>query len=47
MHELYATPEATHRFAKRFSHYKDFYARFDGLIFSKLGFGTFKKEPYK
>jgi aryl-alcohol dehydrogenase-like predicted oxidoreductase len=43
----YATPEATHRFAKRFSHYKDFYVRHEGLIFSKLGFGTFKKEPYK
>jgi len=42
-----ATPEATYNFAKRFSHYKDFYARHDGLIFSKLGFGTFKKEPYK
>lgn len=43
----YATPEATHRFAKRFSHYKDFYAKHEGLLFSKLGFGTFKKEPYK
>lgn len=47
MRKLYATPEATHQFAKRFAHYKDFYARYDGLIFSKLGFGTFKKEPYK
>ncbi|MDD3342987.1 MAG: aldo/keto reductase [Sulfurospirillaceae bacterium] len=44
---MYATPNATYNFAKRFSHYKDFYARFDGLIISKLGFGTFKKEPYK
>jgi len=43
----HATPEATYGFAKRFAHYKDFYVRFDGLIFSKLGFGTFKKEPYK
>ena len=43
----FATPEATYRFAKRFSHYKDFYMRHNGLIFSKLGFGTFKKEPYK
>lgn len=43
----YATPEATYQFAKRFSHYKDFYIRHDGLVFSKLGFGTFKKEPYK
>lgn len=43
----HATPEATYGFAKRFAHYKDFYARHDGLIFSKLGFGTFKKEPYK
>lgn len=47
MRKVYATAEATHQFAKRFSHYKDFYARFDDLIFSKLGFGTFKKEPYK
>lgn len=43
----HATAEATYTFAKRFAHYKDFYARHDGLIFSKLGFGTFKKEPYK
>ena len=47
MRLTHATPEATYRFAKRFAHYKDFYARHDGLIFSKLGFGTFKKEPYK
>lgn len=47
MRFISATPEATYQFAKRFSHYKDFYARHDGLIFSKLGFGTFKKEPYK
>lgn len=43
----HATPEATYGFAKRFAHYKDFYTRHNGLIFSKLGFGTFKKEPYK
>jgi len=43
----YATPEATHRFAKRFAQYKDFYMAHNGLLFSKLGFGTFKKEPYK
>ena len=43
----FATPEATYRFAKRISHYKDFYMRHNGLVFSKLGFGTFKKEPYK
>lgn len=47
MHSFYATSEATYLFAKRFSHYKDFYTKHDGLIFSKLGFGTFKKEPYK
>lgn len=47
MHKPYATPEATYHFAKRFSHYKDFYIRHNELIFSKLGFGTFKKEPYK
>lgn len=44
---MFATPQATYQFAKRFSHYKDFYARHDELIISKLGFGTFKKEPYK
>ncbi len=43
----YATPEATHQFAKRFSHYTEFYMRHEGLLFSKLGFGTFMKEPYK
>lgn len=47
MRFTHATPEATYGFAKRFAHYKDFYVRHDGLIFSKLGFGTFKKEPYK
>ncbi|MBP1679825.1 MAG: Aldo keto red family protein [Proteobacteria bacterium] len=47
MRFTHATPEATYGFAKRFAHYKDFYTRYDGLIFSKLGFGTFKKEPYK
>jgi len=47
MGKVYATAEATHHFAKRFAHYKDFYTKFDDLIFSKLGFGTFKREPYK
>ena len=47
MRFTHATPEATYGFAKRFAHYKDFYTKYDGLIFSKLGFGTFKKEPYK
>lgn len=47
MRSSHATPEASYQFAKRFSHYKDFYIRHNGLIFSKLGFGTFKKEPYK
>ena len=47
MRFTHATPESTYGFAKRFAHYKDFYARHDGLIFSKLGFGTFKNEPYK
>ncbi|MCD8478370.1 MAG: aldo/keto reductase, partial [Sulfurospirillum sp.] len=31
----------------RFAQYKDFYMAHNGLLFSKLGFGTFKKEPYK
>ncbi|MDR0580298.1 MAG: aldo/keto reductase [Campylobacteraceae bacterium] len=44
---MYATSEATYGFAKKFSHYKDFYIKHNDLYFSKLGFGTFKKEPYK
>ncbi len=47
MRHSHATPEGSYQFAKRFAHYKDFYIRHNGLIFSKLGFGTFKKEPYK
>ncbi|HGZ71301.1 MAG TPA: aldo/keto reductase, partial [Nitratifractor sp.] len=43
----YATPEGTLEYAKEFSNYKDFYTRSNGLIFSKLGLGTFIKEPYK
>lgn len=42
-----ATTEATYDFAKRFSNYKDFYIKSNDLIFSKLGLGTFNKEPYK
>jgi aryl-alcohol dehydrogenase-like predicted oxidoreductase len=42
-----ATPEDTLNFAKKFSNYKDFYTKHNGLIFSKLGLGTFNKEPYK
>ena len=42
-----ATPTDTLEFAKKFSHYKDFYTQSNGLIFSKLGIGTFNKEPYK
>ncbi|MDT8339514.1 MAG: aldo/keto reductase [Sulfurimonas sp.] len=43
----YATQDATLSFAKRFSNYKDFYYKYDNLVFSKLGIGTFNKEPYK
>ncbi|MDR1555385.1 MAG: aldo/keto reductase [Campylobacteraceae bacterium] len=43
---MHATNEATYGFAQKFSHYKDFYVRYNDLYFSKLGFGTFKKEPY-
>ena len=42
-----ATSEATLNFAKQFSNYKDFYIKHNDLIFSKLGLGTFNKEPYK
>jgi len=44
---LVATKEDTYNFAKKFSHYKDFYIQSNELIFSKLGLGTFNKEPYK
>lgn len=42
-----ATLEATCEFAKKFSYYKDFYIKHNNLFFSKLGLGTFNKEPYK
>ncbi|WP_072679563.1 aldo/keto reductase [Arcobacter sp. LA11] len=42
-----ATSKSTHNFAKKFSHYKDFYIKHNNLVFSKLGLGTFNKEPYK
>ena len=42
-----ATKEATYNFAKKFSTYKDFYTLSNELVFSKLGLGTFNKEPYK
>jgi aryl-alcohol dehydrogenase-like predicted oxidoreductase len=42
-----ATKESTYNFAKKFSTYKDFYTISNGLVFSKLGLGTFNKEPYK
>ncbi|MGM0624124.1 MAG: aldo/keto reductase, partial [Campylobacterota bacterium] len=45
--ENFATPQATHKFAKRFNYYRDFYLEHDRLLFSKLGMGTFIKEPYK
>ena len=43
----YATKETTYEFAKKFSNYKDFYTMHNNLVFSKLGIGTFNKEPYK
>ena len=44
---MIATLEATYSFAKKFPHYKDFYIKHNDLVFSKLGLGTFNKEPYK
>jgi aryl-alcohol dehydrogenase-like predicted oxidoreductase len=44
---MIATFDATYNFAKKFSHYKDFYIKHNNLVFSKLGLGTFNKEPYK
>ncbi|AXX93197.1 aldo/keto reductase [Malaciobacter molluscorum LMG 25693] len=43
----YATAQSTLNYAKKFSHYQDFYIKHNDLIFSKLGLGTFNKEPYK
>lgn len=43
----FATLQSTLDFAKKFSHYKDFYIKHNDLIFSKLGLGTFNPEPYK
>ncbi|RXJ87866.1 aldo/keto reductase [Arcobacter sp. CECT 8985] len=43
----YATPQSTYNFAKKFSSYKDFYVKHNDLVFSRLGLGTFNKEPYK
>jgi aryl-alcohol dehydrogenase-like predicted oxidoreductase len=42
-----ATKEDTLEFAKRYANYKDFFIQSNNLIFSKLGLGTFNKEPYK
>lgn len=42
-----ATSQATYNYATKFSTYKDFYIKHNNLIFSKLGLGTFNKEPYK
>jgi aryl-alcohol dehydrogenase-like predicted oxidoreductase len=44
---MIATFDATLNFAKKFPHYKDFYIKHNDLVFSKLGLGTFNKEPYK
>ncbi|MGE4383883.1 MAG: aldo/keto reductase [Arcobacter sp.] len=44
---MIATFDDTYNFAKKFAHYKDFYVKHNNLIFSKLGLGTFNKEPYK
>jgi len=43
----FATLEDTNNYAKKYSNYKDFYIKHNDLIFSKLGLGTFNKEPYK
>ncbi|MDD5406619.1 MAG: aldo/keto reductase [Sulfurovaceae bacterium] len=42
-----ATHEKTLKYAKGFSQYKGFYAQHRNLLFSKLGLGTFRPEPYK
>lgn len=42
-----ATFKDTQNFASNFTQYKDFYVKHNDLVFSKLGLGTFNKEPYK
>jgi aryl-alcohol dehydrogenase-like predicted oxidoreductase len=42
-----ATYEGTARFATRLGGRKDFYALSQDLVFSSLGLGTFRKEPYR
>ena len=42
-----ATYEGTARFASRKGVRADFYALSQGLVFSSLGLGTFRKEPYR
>ena len=46
MHGL-ATYEGTARFASRMGVRADFYGLSQGLVFSSLGLGTFRKEPYR
>jgi aryl-alcohol dehydrogenase-like predicted oxidoreductase len=43
----FANLDSTYSYAKKFSNYKDFYIKHNDLVFSKLGLGTFNKEPYK
>lgn len=42
-----ATYEGTLKFAQKFKDYKQFFIKSNDLVFSKLGLGTFNKEPYK
>lgn len=43
----FATMEGTDGFAKRADSRQDFYTMANDLIFSSLGLGTFRKEPYR
>ncbi len=43
----FATQNGTMEYAQKFNNFKDFYINYNDLIFSKLGLGTFNKEPYK
>lgn len=43
----YATIDGTLEYAKSFLDKKEFFVEHDNKVFSKLGLGTFNKEPYK
>lgn len=43
----FATADGTLEYAQKHSDTKEFFIKHNGVVFSKLGLGTFNKEPYK